>query len=76
MYFLFFHRFQLTDPSIPVMEKAAQDPERKVTFVDLVSKSLNFFSVVAHCQNELDWFSHFRGFQNGIMFVSKVRSLT
>ena len=29
-------RFQLTDPSIPVMEKAAQDPERKVTFVDLV----------------------------------------
>ena len=26
----------LSDTSIPVMEKAAQDPDRKVTFVDLV----------------------------------------
>ena len=26
----------LSDASIPVMEKAAQDPDRKVTFVDLI----------------------------------------
>lgn len=26
----------LSDANIPIMEKAAQDPDRKVTFVDLV----------------------------------------
>lgn len=30
------YRFMLSDPSIPVKEKAATDAERKVTFVDLV----------------------------------------
>lgn len=30
------YRFMLSDANIPVMEKAAQDPERKVTFIDLV----------------------------------------
>jgi cadherin 5 type 2 (VE-cadherin) len=30
------YRFMLSDASIPVMEKAAQDPDRKVTFVDLI----------------------------------------
>ena len=33
---LIFYRFMLSDASIPVMEKAAQDPDRKVTFVDLI----------------------------------------
>ena len=33
---LFFFRFMLSDANIPIMEKAAQDPDRKVTFVDLV----------------------------------------
>ena len=31
-----FFRFMLSDANIPIMEKAAQDPDRKVTFVDLV----------------------------------------
>lgn len=30
------YRFMLSDPAIPVKEKAAKDHERKVTFVDLV----------------------------------------
>ena len=30
------YRFMLSDANIPVMEKAAQDPDRKVTFVDLM----------------------------------------
>jgi receptor-type tyrosine-protein phosphatase beta len=29
------YRFKLSDDTLPLMEKAAQDPERKVTFVDL-----------------------------------------
>jgi receptor-type tyrosine-protein phosphatase beta len=33
---VFLFRFMLSDANIPVMEKAAQDPERKVTFIDLV----------------------------------------